>query len=230
MARNPMPVPNPTDVIGYVRVSTGDQAESGLGLAAQRASIVAEAARRGWNLLAIHEDAGFSGTKLDGRPAMTEALAALDAGTAAALVVAKLDRATRSWLDAARLVDRATRGGWALVALDLGVDMSTPAGELVASVMAGVAQWERRTIGARTAEALAAKRAQGVTLGRPVSLPAAVVEHVRVSHATGESFSAIARRLNATAVPTAQGGAKWYPSTVRAVALASYAGTTRGTR
>jgi DNA invertase Pin-like site-specific DNA recombinase len=216
MARTKRPTPNANDVIGY--------ADSGLGLAAQRAAIETEAARRGWNLLAIHEDAGYSAKKLDGRPAMTEALRALDNGQAAALVVAKLDRATRSTLDAANLLERASRGGWALVALDLGVDMTTPAGELVASVMAGVAQWERRTIGARTREALAAKKAQGVTLGRPVNVPAGLVDRIRTDHRNGLGFSAIARALNDEHVPTAQGGTKWYPSTVRAVVLATYQG------
>lgn len=224
MGRAKRAMPNPSDVVGYVRVSTGDQADSGLGLAAQRDAIRAEAMRRGWNLLSIHEDAGYSAKSLDGRPGMAAALRSLDGGEAAALVVAKLDRATRSTLDAANLLHRATHAGWALVALDLGVDMTTPAGELVASVMAGVAQWERRTIGNRTKEALAAKKAQGIRLGRPVALPSHVVDRIRGQRAAGAGWSAIARALNEDAVPTAQGGAKWYPSTVRAVALASYDG------
>jgi len=90
-------------VIGYVRVSTDEQADSGLGLAAQRASIEAECAHRGWVLTAIYEDAGYSGKTLS-RPAMKAALAVLKAGEAGALVVAKLDRATRSVIDAARLL------------------------------------------------------------------------------------------------------------------------------
>lgn len=44
-------------VLGYIRVSTDEQADSGAGLAAQRAAITDECARRGWELLEIHEDA-----------------------------------------------------------------------------------------------------------------------------------------------------------------------------
>ena len=75
------------------------------------------------------------------------------------MVVAKLDRAC-STIDAANLLARSEREGWKLVALDLGLDPTTPAGELVATIMAAVAQWERRVIGVRTREALAVKRAQ----------------------------------------------------------------------
>lgn len=63
------------------------------------------------------------------------------------------------------LMGRAQSEGWNLVALDLGIDLSTPGGEFLASVMASAAQWERRIIGQRTKEALAVKRAQGVRLG-----------------------------------------------------------------
>ncbi|MHB1802599.1 MAG: recombinase family protein, partial [Actinomycetes bacterium] len=98
-------------MIGYLRVSTGDQADSGLGLEAQRAAITAEVTRRGWTLVDVFEDAGMSGKSLGKRPGMQAALSALDAGQAAALIVAKLDRATRSTVDAALLLERAGRRG-----------------------------------------------------------------------------------------------------------------------
>lgn len=206
-----------TVVVGYVRVSTGDQADSGLGLDAQRRAIEVEADRRGWHLAAILEDAGASAKSMNGRPALAEALAILDAGNAAGLVVAKLDRVTRSTMDAAVLMERAARKGWKLVALDLGVDTTTPTGELVASVMAAVAQWERRAIGARTREALAAKRAQGVRLGRPRLLAPETAARIVAERDAGAGWSTIARRLDDDKVPTAQGGARWWPATVRSV-------------
>ena len=215
--------PNPTTFVGYVRVSTTEQADSGLGLAAQRATIRAEAARRGWTLAATYEDAGASGKSLTGRPARSEALSARDRGEAAGLVVAKLDRLSRSVGDAADLLDRAGRAGWALVACDLGVDTSTPAGEAMANVMATFAQLERRLIGQRTKDALAVKRAEGVRLGRPPTLPAEVVERIVAAHDGGEGWSAIGRALDTDGVPTAQGGARWYPATVRAVYRAAVA-------
>src|SRR4051794_20734736 len=127
-------------VVGYARVSTDEQAANGAGLAAQRHAITAEAARRGWDLVAIHED-GASGRSLDGRPGLAAALSAVATGDAEALVVAKLDRLSRSLIDFAGLLERARRDRWAVIALDLGVDTTTPAGELVANVMAAVAQW-----------------------------------------------------------------------------------------
>ena len=204
-------------VVGYTRVSTGDQAATGAGLAAQRDAITSEAARRGWEVIAIHEDRGLSGRCLDGRLGLSAALSAVEAGEADGLVVAKLDRLTRSLIDAATLIDRSRRRGWALVALDLGVDTTTPPGELVANLMAAVAQWERRAIGERTREALAARRAQGVQLGRPRSIPAEVRARIVEAREEGLTYRAIADRLNGAEVATARRGRRWYPATVRRV-------------
>jgi DNA invertase Pin-like site-specific DNA recombinase len=205
--------------IGYVRVSTSEQGESGAGLAAQRSAIEAEADRRGFELVDVVEDVA-SGKDLK-RPGVQDALGRLAAGEAAVLVVAKLDRLSRSLLDFAGVVARAEREGWALVALDLGVDTSTASGQLMANVLAAFAEFERKLIGQRTREGLAAKRAAGVRLGRPLSLDPAVRERIRADREAGVSFAAIARGLNADAVPTAHGGAQWHPSSVRAAAVAS---------
>ena len=206
-------------MVGYLRVSTDEQADSGLGLAAQRSAIEAECGRRGWTLAAVHTDAGISGKSVVNRPGLTEALAAVDTGAAAGIVVAKLDRLSRSLADYANLMARAQAGRWNIVALDLGIDLSTAAGEFMANVMASAAQWERRIIGQRTRDALAVKRSQGVRLGRPTVLTADVTARIVAAHQAGAGWSAIARDLNTEQVPTAHGGAQWYPSTVRAVVL-----------
>jgi DNA invertase Pin-like site-specific DNA recombinase len=93
------------------------------------------------------------------------------------------------------------REGWALVALDVDVDTS-PSGRLVANVMASVAEWERETIGARTRDALPAKRAAGVVLGRPRTVDEDAVERARALRAGGPSYAAVAERLTAEGVPT----------------------------
>jgi DNA invertase Pin-like site-specific DNA recombinase len=64
---------------------------------------------------------------------------------------------------------------WALVALDCAVDTSTPAGEAMAHVLATFGQFQRRLISRRTKEALAVKKASGVGLGRPPSVPRSIV-------------------------------------------------------
>jgi DNA invertase Pin-like site-specific DNA recombinase len=204
-----------TKVVGYIRVSTSEQGDSGLGLAAQRAVIEAEAARRGWILERIYED--VASAKDTGRPGLSGALAALQSGLVRGLVVAKLDRLSRSMADFAGLLEQSVRQRWALVCLDLGVDTSTPSGELVANVMAAVAQWERRQIGARTREALAEARARGTKLGRPSGLPDDVVARIRREHGAGVALRQIARDLTADGVPTGQGGREWHASTVRGV-------------
>jgi DNA invertase Pin-like site-specific DNA recombinase len=206
----------PLRAVGYIRVSTDEQADSGLGLGAQRAAIEGEAARRGWDLVHIYTDTA-SGRTLARRPGLEQALARLEARQASALVVSKLDRLSRSTKDFAMLMERAQRSGWAPVVLDLGVDATTPAGELVASVMVSVAQWERRAIGQRTKEALAARKAQGAKLGRPRRLPDSVRTRIARMRVKGLSLRAIADVLDDEGIPTAQGGARWYASTVRKV-------------
>src|SRR4051794_32111797 len=101
-------------VVGYIRVSTEEQASSGAGLEAQRAAVVAEAKQRGWELAHVFEDAGLSGKSLKGRPGLSAAIEAVERGGAQALVVAKLDRLSRSLLDFAELMDRARRQSWSL--------------------------------------------------------------------------------------------------------------------
>src|SRR5947207_1951894 len=153
-------------VIGYVRVSTEEQGATGAGLEAQRATIVDECARRGWTLLRFEEDVR-SGGSMKTRAGLARAVEAVEAREASALVVAKLDRLSRSLIDFATLVERSRRRGWEIVVLDLAVDTTTPNGEAMAGMLAVFAQWERRMIGLRTKEALSVKRAQGVQLGRP---------------------------------------------------------------
>jgi DNA invertase Pin-like site-specific DNA recombinase len=203
-------------VLGYVRCSTAEQTESGAGLAAQRAAIQSACDARELELLDIHEDAGWSAATLD-RPGIATALRELDAHRADALMVSKLDRLSRSLMDFAALMDRSRKKGWAVMALDLGVDTTTPSGEMIASVMATFAHYERRLIGQRTKDALAAKRRSGVRLGRPSTVDLKAVERARGLRAKGASYAAIAEVLNAEGWPTAQGGKRWHASTVRAV-------------
>jgi DNA invertase Pin-like site-specific DNA recombinase len=204
-------------VVGYVRVSTAEQADSGLGLEAQRTAIREAAERRGWELVTLLEDRGQSGKSMKGREALHAAIALVEAGGAEALVAAKLDRVSRSIHDFSGLLDRAARGGWKIAVLDMDLDMTTPQGEMVAHVLMSFAQFERRLIGARTRDALAVKKAAGATLGRPSGVRPAVVDRMRRERADGLTLQAIAGGLDADGIPTAQGGAVWHASTVRAV-------------
>lgn len=206
----------PLRVLGYIRVSTGEQAASGAGLMAQQAAIEAECAQRGHALVNVWSDAGWSAATLD-RPAIAGALVELDHRRADALMVAKLDRLSRSLLDFSTLMERARLKGWTIMALDLGLDTSTPAGEMMANVLATFSQFERRLIGQRTRDALAAKREQGVRLGRPRSVPEDVAVRIASERAAGMTLAAIASGLTDDGISTVAGGQRWYPSTVRQV-------------
>ncbi len=202
-------------VIGYVRVSTAEQDVSGLGCNAQSKAISSEAVGRGWELDMV-EDRGFSASSLN-RPGVQQALAILSIGEAQALVVAKLDRLSRSLLDFAGLMERAQEEGWVIIALDLGLDMSTPSGELMGNVMASFALYERRLIGQRTRDALAAARAGGTRLGGPRLVSDVLRARIVALKDEGATLQSIADTFNGEQVPTVKGGAKWYASTVRAV-------------
>jgi DNA invertase Pin-like site-specific DNA recombinase len=168
-------------------------------------------------LVEVIEDAGYSAKDMR-RPGVQEALRVLAERDASALVVAKLDRLSRSMIDFTALMGKAQKQGWALVALDCAVDTTTPAGEAMANMLATFAQFERRLISQRTREALAVKKAQGVRVGRPATLPRNVAARITRRRRAGKSYALIADELNRDGVPTAQGGLRWYPATVRAVA------------
>lgn len=207
-------------MVGYCRVSTEEQAVSGLGLKVQEGAIRSECERRGLSIVAIHTDAGMSARTM-ARPALTEALNGLNGGVGSVLMVAKLDRLTRSVHDATGLMAVAEKAGWGLVALDAPVDTTTPQGAAMAQVLAVFAELERRLIGERTKAALAVRRSQGVRLGRPQTLDKGIIKRIVDARGEGATWSSIASELNSDQVPTAQGGKSWYPATVRHIALAA---------
>lgn len=191
--------------IGYARVSTEMQAESGLGIAAQRSAISALAVQHELELVDIVvEDESAKDTN---REHFQACLEALREGRAQALVAHKFDRVSRSVRDGADLVELFRRNGWRLILGDLGIDTSTPAGELLANMLASVAQWERRMIGVRTSEAMAnlpralrgaapyGQRRNGLELeDDPAEL--AIIAIARRHKARGLSLRAIANELN----------------------------------
>ncbi|WP_315070312.1 recombinase family protein [uncultured Microbacterium sp.] len=196
-----------TTMIGYLRVSTEEQANSGLGLGAQRDTIQRYADAHDWDVI-WYEDAGLSAKSL-ARPQLQAALDRLSASAKRrdvdGIVVAKLDRLSRSVVDFAGVLDLARARKWALVAIDLGVDTSTPTGELVANVMMSVAQWERRVIGERTSAAMQAAKRQGRHMGRVSVLPRTTGERLMTLRATA-TLAATAMQLNAEGLTTATGG------------------------
>lgn len=200
--------PARTRAIAYVRVSTREQADEGVSLAAQRERITAYAALYGLEIVEVVVDAGVSAATLD-RPGLARALAALADGRADALVVAKLDRLTRSVRDLGDLIDGPLARA-ALLSVGEQVDTRTAAGRLVLNVLASVAQWERETIGERTSAAMQHLSATGGYVGGeppygyavgaegrlvPVDAEQAVMREARALADAGLSLRAVAARL-----------------------------------
>ncbi len=209
-------------LIGYIRVSTDKQFNTGAGLEAQRHYLELEATRRGATLEIVSELEATSGKSTRKRPALAEALARLDKGEAQGLIVSKLDRLSRSVADFLDILERSRKGKWSLVIGDLSLDTSSPMGEAMATITATFAQLERKRIGERTKEGLAIKKAQGVKLGAPRLLNPEIRSRIEGELATSTPLAVIARRLNEEAIPSAKGG-KWYASTIKKIALGSVA-------
>ncbi len=149
-----------TRALGYVRVSLEKQAADGVSLDAQRARIEAYAKLYEVDLIDVTVETG-SGKSLD-RPALQRTLVRLAAGDADALIVARLDRLTRSVTDLGALVaDAFGPRGAALLSVTEQVDTRTASGRLVLNVIASISQWERESTAERTRAAMAHLRAQG---------------------------------------------------------------------
>jgi len=136
-------------VVAYYRVSTAEQGRSGLGLEAQRQAVLALCQSRGWEIVAEHTE--VESGKLAQRPELTAALHRAKV-TGAILIVAKLDRLSRSVAFLSALQD----SGAKFIAADM-----PEANELTVHIMAAVAQAERQAISKRTKEALKAAKAAG---------------------------------------------------------------------
>lgn len=198
-------------IYSYLRVSTQEQGDHGHGRDAQLHAIVAAYPGE----LHIFEDVA-SGATLD-RPELGRLLDEIKQGDT--LVVAKLDRISRSVIDWCNLVERANEEGWAIVALDFNLDTGTPAGRFMATIMAGFAQMERELISERTIAGLAAAKAKGVKLGRPSSVPEEVRADIMQMVDDGMVQGAIAIDLNTQGIPAAEGG-QWTQQAVSRVVLA----------
>jgi DNA invertase Pin-like site-specific DNA recombinase len=203
-----------TTMIGYLRVSTEEQANSGLGLDAQRDTIQRYADAHEWGVT-WYVDEGLSAKSLN-RPQLQAALTLLHMSPKRrdvdGIVVARLDRLSRSVHDFSGLLKLAAARRWSVVAIDLGVDTSTPTGKLVANVMMSVAEWEREVIGERTSVAMQAAKRQGRHMGRVSTLPQAAGDRLIALRST-HTLADTARQLNAEGYTTAT-GLLWSPNTV----------------
>lgn len=212
-------------LISYIRVSTGKQGRSGLGIEAQREAIARFAAAEGCELLAevVEVETGKGNDALDRRPKLAEALARARKAKAA-VVVAKLCRLSRDVAFISGLMAQRVP----FIVAELGAD----ADPFMLHIYAALAEKERGMISERTRAALAAKKAQGAILGNRTNLDEAQAKGATANRAAADAFAAnvlpvvrqiltsgattsraIAEALNARGIRTARGGA-WHGSTV----------------
>ncbi len=222
------------NAIGYIRCSTHEQADSGLGLEAQAERIRAYATLKGLNLSEIITDAGVSGGKpLAKRKGGQRLLDALRKREANAVLVLKLDRGFRNAGDCLNTVEAWDHAGVALHILDMGgnaIDTTSAAGRFMLVVLAGAAEMERNLTRERTKSAMAVKRANGERIG---SVPygfdladdgvtlienpteQAVIRDIKAMRAQGRFYRQIADALTDRGIPTKTGkSSRWVHQTV----------------
>lgn len=216
--------------IGYARVSSEQQRDSGLGIDAQHAAIAQTAARLRLPLAATFTDAGLSGSlDVEDRPALADALAALRRGDV--LIVAKRDRLARDSVLAALLERAVTKKGARIVsAAGEGTDSDDASSALLRRIIDAVAEYERLMIGARTKAALRAKRRRGELAGErpygfrtrdgrhliPDEQEQRIVTVIQECRAAGYSLRDVAAELNRRGWTT-RGGSVWRHPNVRGI-------------
>jgi DNA invertase Pin-like site-specific DNA recombinase len=221
------------DALGYVRVSSEEQADSGLGLEAQRQRIAAYCAMKGLHPVEVFEDPGISGGKpLASRPAGGQLLAAAKKSKAF-VIVAKLDRLFRSVADAANVIADFDRKSIQLVAIAKSFDMGSPYGRAMAQMASVFAELERAMIRERTRSAMNVKRSRGERIsghapfgwdfgrgGRlvPNAREQKVIALMRRLRAGGLSYRGIAVRLDAEGIRPKR-GRRWIHTTVKNILM-----------
>lgn len=215
-------------VIGYVRCSTVGQATEGVSLEAQEARIKAWCAASGFDLAAIHVDAGISGGHAHNRPALQAALADVTKRKGI-LCVYSLSRLARSTRDALEIAERLDKADADLASLSERIDSTSAAGKMIFRMLAVLAEFERDQVAERTKGAMAHLRAKGKRIsGRIpygfslasdgenlVSLPAEqeAIALMRRLRADGLTLAGIATALTERGIPSKM-GATWTPATV----------------
>jgi site-specific DNA recombinase len=219
--------------VGYVRVSSEEQAATGFGLATQEAAIRAFAQSQGYEMVDVVVDAAVSGaTKPAEREGFRRIIEMAEQGAFSILLVWKFDRLARQIVYTVTAAnDLSERLGVQLRSVTEPIDTATPMGRTVFAILAGMAEQERQTITERTFLGRREKATRGGFAGGAAPLGyrrdkegglvtdeerADIVRQIFAAKAEGATLKAIADDLNVDGVPTRRGG-RWWPATVRYV-------------
>jgi site-specific DNA recombinase len=219
----------PRKTIGYVRVSTQEQAQSGFSLSAQRGRLEAYAHATGREPIdEVLVDDGFSASTLE-RPAVADLLLRIDRREVSAVIVTKLDRLSRNLRDILDVLERCQRTDTALLSASESLDTSSAVGRMLIHILGSFAEFEHGRVAERTSDVLGHRRkSRKVYCARTpfgyrregddlIAVPAeqSALEEMRRMHSAGATLTAIATMLESRGIPPR--GARWYPSSVRAV-------------
>lgn len=228
----PTPLAEPTRAAIYTRVSTDEQAGSGYGLDVQKQQATQYAGAFGLEVVAEFSDPGISGTKgIKDRPGIAAAIEAARRGEYDVLIIPGIDRLARLASLLLSLWDELERAGVAIVAVKERIDTSTAAGKLMRTMFAGVAEFERDSIVARTTAGRNERSARDGDKGGALpygylrteqgpaidQAEAETVRYILRNKRSGKSFAKIAKELNARGVPASRGVGKWYAESVKRV-------------
>ncbi|MBU4446725.1 recombinase family protein [bacterium] len=214
--------------IGYIRVSTQDQANEGVSLDNQKLKIQAYCDLKDITLVEIVEDAGISGKNLN-RTGIQKVLQASRKKEIDAVIVYKLDRMFRNTIDALETTKKFDKWGISFHSIQETLDTRSAMGRFFFTIMAGVAEMERGIIGERTRQALQHKKALGEKTGGDIPFgynvtrnnilienPAEqkIIELIQRLREKGCSLRAICQELENNNHRTKKGCLKWNPKTV----------------
>lgn len=215
-------------LLGYIRVSTEEQAEHGHSLGIQDDQLHRYCELYGFELVDVIVDDGISaGVDLEKRPGGSELLDRLLDGQADGVAVQRIDRIFRKSIDGLVNAARFNQRGLSIHSVNERIDSSTPDGWLTLSILLATAEYERNKIRQRAVETAAGLREQGRAWGHaPYGCVAvdgrifrdpdtwAVREQI-LAMKEDLSYAAIAAQLQADRVPNPSGGRLWHKSTLK---------------
>jgi len=219
--------------VGYVGVSTEEQAREGVSLENQEAKIKAYCELNDFELLEIFTDAGLSAKNLN-RPGINKILHLARNKEIGAIVVYKLDRAFRSTIDALEVTSELDKCGVGFHSINERLDTKSPLGRFFFTLIAGIAEMERGIIGERTSDALKWKIENGEHVGHipfgykiegseliPFLPEQEVIKLAKELRGRGYTLQAIGEKFKTRGIRTKRGKNQWYPTTIKNILMAS---------
>ena len=150
----------------YIRVSTEEQATTGVSLAAQKEKLIAYCKLHNWNSYIVYEDAGISGSTITDRPALMKLLDDCKNQEIKTIVVYRLDRLSRSLRDIILTIDELRAYNVNFVSVTEQIDTTTAVGKLTFHMIGAFAEFERNIIKERIELGMAKKATEGYTQSR----------------------------------------------------------------